>query len=167
MFAFTEHYLRLTDKVCALYSFLAGAFSLAVPVTLAQLFSRHPLVLLHLTGGFIATSLLFFTAVRLWIAIDERRDVDGSTMKMKDDFYRRYSIAGPRMSMHFTSYKEDRARRQSMAPQWTRRQSHMHSQRGKGADSYDRRKSTVSGKRKFNIAKLKEEQLRRKSAPGC
>lgn len=165
MFAFTEHYLRLTDKVCSLYAFLAGLISMVVPVTLAQVFSLHPLVLLYLTGGFIATSLVFFTIVRLWIAIDERRlGADGGESTKKDDFYRRYSIAGPRLSMHFTSYKEDRARRKSMAPEWMRRKSQMHHSSGK--DGYARRKSTISGRRKFNIAKLNAEELRRKSAPG-
>lgn len=167
MFAFTEHYLRLTDKVCSLYAFLAGLISLVVPVTLAQVFSHHPLVLLYLTGGFIATSLVFFIIVRVWIAIDERKlGADGESKK-KDDFYKRYSIAGPRLSMHFTSYKEDRARRKSMAPEWMRRQSQMHrSGAEKDADEYERRKSTISGKKKLNIAKLNAEELRRKSAPG-
>src|SRR5699024_7027153 len=108
--------------------------------------------------GFICTSLVFFIIVRVWIALSK----EPTPQVPLDDFYRRYSIAGPRMSMHFANFKQDRLRRKSMAPEWARRQS-----QAPPDDDYNRRKSTVSGKKRFNLAVIADDELRRKStAPG-
>src|SRR5699024_5159298 len=45
MFAFTERHLRLTDRVCSLFSFLCGAVSLVIPLVLGQSFKSNPLIL--------------------------------------------------------------------------------------------------------------------------
>ena len=74
MFAFTERHLRLSDKVCSLYSFLSGAVSLVIPLVLAQSFRSHPLILFSLEAIFITISLILFILVKLWILIDNNNN---------------------------------------------------------------------------------------------
>lgn len=72
VFAFAERHLRLTDRVCSLFSFLSGAVSLVIPLILGQTFRTWPLVLFYLEFAFLGVSLLLYVWVRIWIAADSR-----------------------------------------------------------------------------------------------
>lgn len=71
--AFTERHLRLSNRICSIYSFLAGLLSLVVPFILGQTFNAHPTMLFLIEAGFVSTSLGAFILVRLLIYRDTGR----------------------------------------------------------------------------------------------
>lgn len=81
-FSFTEKYLKLTDQVSSCFSFLFGVTSLIIPFVLGQLFEKYPVVLLIMEIAFLVISLVLFIVVKLWIASDLKKEVEGSTQKL-------------------------------------------------------------------------------------
>jgi len=81
MFAFTEQYLKLTDRICSFFSFLAGTMALVIPLVLGQIFMSYPLILLFLIAGFVLTSFTLFVIVRVWICLDA--SISGSQLSAK------------------------------------------------------------------------------------
>ena len=74
-FSFTQNHLRLTDKICSMYSFTGALVALLMPLTLGQLFNKFPKIIFVMESVFLTASLSFFILVRLWISVSPRRDV--------------------------------------------------------------------------------------------
>src|SRR5699024_4123643 len=72
VFAFAERHLRLTDRVCSLFSFLCGTVSLAIPLVLGQSFKANPLILFYLEFASIGASAILFGIVKTWIETDRK-----------------------------------------------------------------------------------------------
>lgn len=148
MFAFTAHFLCLTSRICSLLAFLCGLVSICFPLIMNRFFNDHPMILLYMFTLFIVFSIAFFIAIRVWIMMDKTKP----SQNMEEEF-RRYSIAGPRLSVHWANYREDHLRRKSISASKY------------SVETNDRRKSTVSAK--LNKNQSIENELRRKSTvPG-
>lgn len=70
LFAFTERHLRLSDRVCSLYSFLAGFLSIMTPLILGSTFNAHPTALFLIEGINLTICAAAFITVKLWIERD-------------------------------------------------------------------------------------------------
>jgi len=81
LLAFAERHLRLSDRVCSLYSFMSGTGSLIIPLVMGQSFEQYPNMLFVLEAVFILISLCLFASACIWIHLDKWRS--GSKPKSK------------------------------------------------------------------------------------
>lgn len=72
LFAFTEHFLHLTDRVCTVFAFFAGSACLIIPLVLGQVFHSYPIILIIVIGVFTIISFTLFLFVRVWIFFNEK-----------------------------------------------------------------------------------------------
>ena len=80
LYSFVQRHFGLDDRVCGLFAFVSGTFSLAIPLGLVVVsssgeaaFEQQPMLLIYLQLGFIAASLAIFALLRLWISVEKRR----------------------------------------------------------------------------------------------
>lgn len=72
-YSLTEEHLKLTEKVCSLYSFTGAGVALVMPLVLGQTLDHFPKVIWLLEGVLVGGSLALFVLVRFWILVDSRR----------------------------------------------------------------------------------------------
>ncbi len=72
-YSLTEQHLKLTEKVCSLYSFTGAGVALVMPLVLGQTLDHFPKVIWLLEGVLVGGSLALFVLVRFWILVDSRR----------------------------------------------------------------------------------------------
>lgn len=66
-FAFTQQHLRLTEKICSMYSFIGSLVSLVRPLVLGQTFREFPQVIFIMEAVFLSVTVTMFALVRIWI----------------------------------------------------------------------------------------------------
>lgn len=67
LFSWTERYLKLTDGVCSLFSFLSGILTLVTPILIGDHLKKEPIMLFYLSAISITIALIAFIATKVFV----------------------------------------------------------------------------------------------------
>lgn len=76
LFSWTEHYLKLNNTICSLFSFLSGVLTLITPFFIGDHLKETPIMLFYFSGAGFILSLAAFLLVKLFVHLTPAQQID-------------------------------------------------------------------------------------------